>query len=128
MSLWYYYLLLFFKSPKYINPPNLYLLSYFKSPKYALNLIRTLFNKYIDLNILSLLRLNIIFCLSKYPFFFPLSIQYWTVGLAQLVKSLIVVKEIWGLILAYTKNWLVSRSNDKELSSGADVMSWNSLS
>ena len=36
-----------------------------------------------------------------------------------------------GFNPAYTKNWLVSwsddNSDDKELSSGADVISWNSL-
>ena len=36
--------------------------------------------------------------------------------------------EIWGSIPAYTKNWLVFWSNDKELSSEADVISWISLS
>ena len=32
-----------------------------------------------------------------------------------------------GSNLAYTKNWLVSWSNDKELSSGADAIGWISL-
>ena len=52
----------------------------------------------------------------------------WLYQLVQLVKSLMVEYEIWGSILAYTKNWLVSWSDDKELSSGADAISWNSLS
>ena len=30
-------------------------------------------------------------------------------------------------IIAYTKNWLVSWSDDKELSSGANAIGWNSL-
>ena len=47
--------------------------------------------------------------------------------LAQLVKSLIVEWEIWDTILVYTKNWLVSWSDDKELLSRADVIGWNSL-
>ena len=38
-----------------------------------------------------------------------------------------VVEKIWGSILAYTKNWLVSWSDDKELSLGADVIGLNSL-
>ena len=33
-----------------------------------------------------------------------------------------------GSIPTYTKNWLVSWSDDKELSSRADTISWNSLS
>ena len=36
-------------------------------------------------------------------------------------------KEIWGSILAYTKNHLVSWSDDKELLSGVNVIDWNSL-
>ena len=35
--------------------------------------------------------------------------------------------KIGGLILAYPKNWLVSWSNDKELSLGVDVTGWNYL-
>ena len=31
-------------------------------------------------------------------------------------------------IAIYTKNWLVSWYDDKELSSGVNVISWNSLS
>ena len=46
--------------------------------------------------------------------------------LAQLVKSSMVEKEIRGSILAYTKNRLVSLSNDKKLSSEAVIISWNS--
>ena len=48
--------------------------------------------------------------------------------LAQLVKFLMVVYEICDSILAYTKNWLVSSSDDKELLLGADTIGWNSLS
>ena len=33
----------------------------------------------------------------------------------------------WGSIPAYIKNWLVSWFDDKELSSGADAIGWNSL-
>ena len=33
--------------------------------------------------------------------------------------------DIWGSIFAYTKNRLVSWSNDKELSSGADAIDLN---
>ena len=47
---------------------------------------------------------------------------------SQLIKSLMVELEIWGSIRVYTKNWLVSWSDDKELSSGADVIGWNSIS
>ena len=47
--------------------------------------------------------------------------------LAQPVKSSMVEKEIWGSILAYTKNHLVYLSDDKKLSSGAGIISWNSL-
>ena len=47
--------------------------------------------------------------------------------LAQLVKSSIVEKEIWDSILAYTKNHLVYLSDNKKLSSGAGIISWNSL-
>ena len=47
--------------------------------------------------------------------------------LAQLVKSSMVDKEIWGSILAYTKNHLVYLSDDKKLLSGAGIISWNSL-
>ena len=50
-------------------------------------------------------------------------ILFWTP-----VKSLMIVQEIWSLILVYTKNWLVSWSNDKELLSKTDIISWNSLS
>ena len=39
-----------------------------------------------------------------------------------------IIQEIWGLIPAYTKNWLVSWFDDKEQLSGADVIGWNSLS
>ena len=46
--------------------------------------------------------------------------------LAQLVKSSMVEKEIRGSILAYTKNRLVSLSDDKKLSLGAVIISWNS--
>ena len=129
MYLGYYSLLLFFKSPKYINSSNLYLLSYFKSPKNTLILIHTIFNNYIYLNILSLLRWNIIFCLSKYLFFFPIKFytEQWD-SVSSTGKFLIVVKEICGSIPTYPKNWLVSRSNDKKLSPGADTISWNSLS
>ena len=38
-----------------------------------------------------------------------------------------VVYEIWDLIPAYTKKWLVSWFDDKELLLGADVIYWNSL-
>ena len=44
-----------------------------------------------------------------------------------MVKSLMVEYKIWGSIPTYTKNWLVSWSIDKELSSGADAIDWNSL-
>ena len=47
--------------------------------------------------------------------------------LAQLIKSLMVIQEIWGSIPTYIKNWLVSWSDDKELSSRADTIGWNSL-
>ena len=47
--------------------------------------------------------------------------------LAQPVKSSMVEKEIWGSILAYTKNHLVYLSDDKKLSSGAGIISWNFL-
>ena len=47
--------------------------------------------------------------------------------LAQLVKSMMVEQVIWGSIPAYAKYWLVSWSDDKELSSGADAIGWNSL-
>ena len=47
--------------------------------------------------------------------------------LAQLVKSSIVEKEIWDSILAYTKNHLVYLPDNKKLSSGAGIISWNSL-
>ena len=40
---------------------------------------------------------------------------------------MIVVEEICGSILAYTKNWLVSLFDDKELSLGADAIGWNSF-
>ena len=33
--------------------------------------------------------------------------------------------EVLGSISAYTKNWLVFWSNDKELLSGTDVIGWN---
>ena len=38
-----------------------------------------------------------------------------------------VEKEIWGSILAYIKNRLVSLSDDKKSSSGVGIISWNSL-
>ena len=47
--------------------------------------------------------------------------------LAQLVKSSIVEKEIWDSILPYTKNHLVYLPDNKKLSSGAGIISWNSL-
>ena len=39
-----------------------------------------------------------------------------------------VVLNIWDSILIYIKNWLMSWSDDKELSSRADVVNSNSLS
>ena len=38
-----------------------------------------------------------------------------------------VVQEIWSSIPAYTKNRLVSLSDNKELLSEADTIGWNSL-
>ena len=46
---------------------------------------------------------------------------------SNMVKSLIVEQEIHGSIFAYTKNWLVFWSDDKELSLGADAIRWNSF-
>ena len=34
---------------------------------------------------------------------------------------------IWGPIPIYTRNWLMSWSNNKELSSRVDALGWNSL-
>ena len=42
--------------------------------------------------------------------------------LVELVKFFIVEQEIWGSILVYTKNRLMSWADDKELSSGADTI------
>ena len=42
--------------------------------------------------------------------------------LVELVKFFIVGQEIWGSILVYTKNRLISWYNDKELSSRADTI------
>ena len=39
-----------------------------------------------------------------------------------------VKQEIWSLIPAYTKNWLVSWFDDKKRSSEADAIGWNFLS
>ena len=43
--------------------------------------------------------------------------------LTQLVKSLIDKKEICGLITTYTKNQLISWFDDKEQSSGTNIIS-----
>ena len=54
--------------------------------------------------------------------FFYQNVRISEFQLAQLVKSVIVEKEIWDSIPAYIKNLLVSWSNDKKLSLGADII------
>ena len=47
------------------------------------------------------------------------------------ISSTGIISDGWirdlNSIPAYTKNWLVSWSGDKELSSGVDAIGWNSL-
>ena len=48
--------------------------------------------------------------------------------LAQLIKFLMVEQEIWGLIYTYTKNQLMSWSDDKEHNyKKMDIIGWNSI-
>ena len=67
----------------------------------------------------------------SYDILHTISILKWLTILWVLVSSTSKVsngciRDLW-FNPAYTKNWLVSWSSDKELSSRADTIDWNSL-
>ena len=77
-------------------------------PNSSLSFLKNLSNK-----VIKLLSLPLLYSL----FFFKLPIRL----LVKLVKSLMVEKEIWSSIPAYTKNRLVFWSDDEKLSSKANL-------
>ena len=77
-------------------------------PNSSLSFFKKLTNK-----VIKLLSLPLLYS----PFFFKLPIRL----LVKLVKSLMVEKEIWSSIPAYTKNRLVFWSDDEKLSSKANL-------